>query len=92
MEVFARAHEGKNPDAGTCIETKTILIMSGKTGYDGYADIIAKEKVKRVKESRGSNGEVHIDSEEDLAATEGGSRVLKFDGQTYVDPWGEGDI
>lgn len=92
VEVFSRAQEGENPDAGIYIEAKTILIMSGKTGYDGYADIIAKERVKRVKESRGSNGEPHVDSEEDLTATEGGSRVLKFDGHVYVDPWAEGDI
>lgn len=92
MEVCSRAQEGENPDAGIYIETKTILIMSGKTGYDGYADIIAKERVKRVKESRGSNGEPHVDSEEDLTAKEEGSRVLKFDGHVYVDPWEEGDI
>ncbi len=92
FEVSSRAQEGDDPDAGIYREAKTILIISGKTGYDGYADIIAKERVKRIKESRDSNGEVHVDSEEDLTAKEGGSRVLKFDGHVYVDPWADGDI
>lgn len=45
--------------------------MSGKTGYNGYADIIAKKRAKRVKDSRNSDSQPHSNSEKNLTATEG---------------------
>ncbi len=93
FEVSVCIREGDDPESGIYKETKTILIISAKKGKYDYADMIARKRVKRIKESTDPDGQSHIDSEENLTATEGGSRVLKFDGSTYVDPEEEeGDV
>lgn len=93
FEVFSDKgewDEGKAGEAGTFREAKTILIISDNINNHGYADIIAKTKVKEYVRSGTSHGEAVIASEKDITATAGGTRILKFNGAFYFDPEAEG--
>ena len=93
FEVFSNRgewDEGKSGEAGTFREAKTVLIISDRINNHGYADIIAKTRVKEYVQSGTKEGEPVVVSTKDVTATAGGTRVLSFDGAVYFDPESEG--
>lgn len=93
FEVFSNRgewNEGKLGEAGTFREAKTVLIISDRINNHGYADIIAKTRVKEYVQSGTKGGEPVVVSTKDVTATAGGTRVLSFNGAVYFDPEAEG--